>query len=286
MTTHGRQPLPFPRPRPLVGMVHLAPLPGSPGFGGSMPAVVERALRDARVLVEAGLDGILVENFGDVPFHPGPVPPETVAGLALAVARVREVVGDLPVGVNVLRNDPRAALGIASATGATFLRVNVHAGTMWTDQGPLVGTAHETLRLRGRLAPQCAILADVHVKHATPPPGEELEDAARDTWHRGLADALVVSGPGTGLPTDPERLTRTVRAVPGAPVWVGSGVSPETLPGLWPRASGFIVGSWMEEGGRSGGPVDPARARAMTAAADALRASAGDASAPGPVTGP
>lgn len=266
----------------MVGMVHLGPLPGSPGFRGTIEAVLEGAARNAEILVAAGVDGIMVENFGDVPFHPGPVPPETVAGLTLAVARVRRVSGGLPVGVNVLRNDARAALGIAAATDAAFIRVNVHVGTMWTDQGPMVGMAHQTIRLRELLAPACAILADVHVKHATPPAGEDLADAARDAWYRGLADALVVSGAGTGSPTDPERLARIARAVPEAPVWVGSGVSPETVPELWPSAAGFIVGSWLEEGGRPGAPVDPDRARALVAAVDALRGTSADSSASGP----
>lgn len=275
MTRRASVDLPFRRSRPVVGMVHLAPLPGAPGYQGDMARVLERAAADADVLAAAGMDGILVENFGDVPFYPGPVRPETVAALACAVTRVRAVAGTLPVGVNVLRNDPRGALAVAAATGAAFIRVNVHAGTMWTDQGPIVGSAPDTIRARDVLAPACAVLADVHVKHAVPPAGEDLCEAASNTWHRALADALVVSGSGTGSPTDPDRLQRVARAVPEAPVWVGSGVSPDTLADLWPNADGFIVGSWIEEGGQAGAPVDPSRARQLVAAADALRAGEG-----------
>lgn len=273
---HGdRVPLPFPGDagarRPVVGMIHLPPLPGAPRHTGGMGPVLEAVEADARVLSEAGVDGIMVENFGDVPFHPGPVPPETVAALAVAVARAREVAGELPVGVNVLRNDAAAALAVATATGAGFIRVNVHVGTMWTDQGGLTGRAWETLRRRRALHPGCALLADVHVKHATPLPGEVLEDAARDCWHRGLADALVVSGAGTGRRTDPERVGRVADAVPGAPVWVGSGVDAGSLPALWPRARGFIVGSCLQENGRAGSRVDPDRAARFMEAVDQLR---------------
>lgn len=271
MSPEARRTLPFASTRPVVGMVHLPALPGAPGHARGMVRLLERARRDAEALAGAGVDGIMVENFGDTPFHPGPVPPESVAGLALALVRVREAVGDLPVGVNVLRNDARAALGIAAVTGAAFIRVNVHVGTMWTDQGPMVGQAHDTLRVRGSLAPSAAILADVHVKHASPPPGETLEEAARNTWHRGLADALVVSGAGTGAPTDPKRVARVAAAVPAAPVWVGSGTSPETLEALWPHTAGFIVGSWMQEEGTPGRAVDPDRARRFMAAVEALR---------------
>ncbi len=103
----------------------------------------------------------------------------------------------LPVGVNALRNDARAALAIAVATGAHFIRVNVHTGSMFTDQGLIEGAAADTLRVRAALDTRVAIMADVHVKHASPPAGADIADAASDAWHRGLADALIVSGIGT-----------------------------------------------------------------------------------------
>ena len=144
--------------RPLVGMVHLLPLPGAPRWDGSMSAVIGRARADAAALAAGGFHGVMVENFLDAPFHPAAVPAETVAAMAVIVDRVREECG-LPVGVNVLRNDAYAALAIAAATSARFIRVNVHTGAMLTDQGWLDGRAHETLRTRLRLAPDVAILA-------------------------------------------------------------------------------------------------------------------------------
>jgi len=207
----------WPESKPLIGMVHLLPLPGSPSWAGSMDAVMDRALADATALTRAGLDGVLVENYGDVPFHAGSVPAETVAAMSAVVARVVDAVS-APVGVNVLRNDARAALGIAAATGARFIRVNVHTGVMWTDQGVIEGRAAETLRARRSLGADVAILADVDVKHATAPPGLAPEDAAADAWHRGLADGLVVSGVATGAPTDPGLAKRVGAAVPDATV--------------------------------------------------------------------
>ena len=268
--TPPRVPLPFPQRPALVGMVHLLPLPGAPGWGGSFEAVLEAVAEDVATLHRAGVDGVLVENFGDVPFVPGPVGPATVAALTRAVALARSLT-DRPVGVNVLRNDPEAALGIAAATGAAFLRVNVHTGTMHTDQGPLVGRAHTTLRLRASLDGPCAIWADVHVKHATPVPGESLEAAARDTWERGRADALIVSGSGTGRRTDPNCVERVREAVPDAPVWVGSGVDPENVSGLPRGVAGVIVGSSIQVDGRPGGRVDPTRASRMVEEVRRLR---------------
>ncbi len=256
-------------PHPLlVGMVHLLPLPGAPRWAGSMERVLDRARRDAEALAEGGADAVLVENFGDLPFHPGPVPPETVAALALSVLRVRETVGaGFPVGLNVLRNDARAGVGIAAASGASFLRVNVHTGSMFTDQGLLEGRAHETLRERTRLAPELRIVADVHVKHASPPAGSSLEEAARDAAHRGLADVLVVSGSGTGQPTDPERVRRVAAAAPETPVWVGSGVAPGHAAALVAAgARGVIVGTALHREGVAGGGIDPLRVRELAAA--------------------
>jgi len=255
-------------PRGVIGMVHLLPLPGSPGWGGSMSAVLERARADARALAAGPVDAILVENYGDTPFHGGSVPPETVAALTAAIQVVGEV-ADCPLGVNVLRNDPAAALGIAAATGCRFIRVNVHTGGMYTDQGWIQGDAARTLRLRQLLAPDVAILADVLVKHAVPPAGLSLERAARDSWERGGADALIVSGAGTGEPTDHADIATVRRALPDAPILIGSGATAETAAAALEAADGVIVGSALQENGRAGMGVEAARVRRFIDAARA-----------------
>jgi uncharacterized protein len=251
--------------RVLIGMVHLIPLPGAPRWGGSMDAVVSRALEDAAALEAAGFDGLMVENYADVPFYPDRVPPETLAGITLCVREVARS-SRLPVGVNVLRNDAEGALAVAAVTGARFIRVNVHTGVMVADQGTLAGRAHETLRLRARLGADVAIFADVGVKHAAPLGGIHIGQAAEDTYRRGLADALIVSGTGTGKATDPVRVDLVKAAVPEAPVLVGSGVTPQSVAEILAVADGAIVGSSVERDGIGGNPVDPERARALTAA--------------------
>lgn len=230
-----------------------------------MAEVLRRAVSDARALADGGIEAILVENYGDIPFYGRQVAPETVAAMTRAVAAVRSAV-DGVVGVNVLRNDAHAGLAVAAATGAAFIRVNVHTGGMYTDQGWLEGRAAETLRLRERLAPGVAILADVLVKHATAPAGLTLEEASRDAWSRGLADALVVSGAATGMATDLDGVRRVLEAVPDAPVLVGSGVSAATVRETLRAAHGAIVGSALAERGEAGRPVEPARVRALVRA--------------------
>lgn len=256
----------WPGIKPLIGMVHLLPLPGSPRWAESMDAVMERALGDAEALAGGGMDGVLIENYCDVPFHADSVPPETVAAMAAVVARIVDSV-TVPVGVNVLRNDARAALGIAAATGAGFIRVNVHTGVMWTDQGVIEGRAAETVRARRSLGMDVAILADVDVKHATAPPGLSPEDAAADAWHRGLADALVVSGVATGAPTDPGLAKRVGAAVPDASVLVGSGVRPDTVAALLDVCGGVIVGTALTVDRRAGTGIDPERVLQLVSAA-------------------
>jgi uncharacterized protein len=246
---------------PIIGMVHLRPLPGAPAFDG-MGAVLEAARRDAEALADGGVDAVLVENYGDVPFHPDRVPPETVAAMTRAVVAVREAAG-LATGVNVLRNDARSALAVAAATGASFIRVNVHTGAMLTDQGWISGRAHDTLRERTRLGVEVAILADVLVKHAVAPAGLDVADAARDTWERGLADALIVSGTATGHPVPMARLVAVRAAVPDALLIIGSGLDDGNAGDLSPLAGGAIIGSAFQQDGRAGGGVDPDRVRRL-----------------------
>ncbi len=250
----------------LVGMVHLSPLPGSPRFGGSMDAVTEDAVHRARILTEAGFPALMVENFGDTPFFGGSVPPVTVAAITTCVLAVRAACS-VPTGVNVLRNDAVSAISVASATGAEMIRVNVLSGSMYTDQGVISGRAAEVARLRRALGVETRVWADVFVKHAVPPPGLSIEQAALDTWERAGADALIVSGPGTGRATDPERLERVRAAVPDAPLVVGSGATAGNLGDLAGLVDAFIVGTALEEGNVPGADLDPGRVEAFTASA-------------------
>lgn len=253
----------------VIGMVHLMPLAGSPRFGGDLPAIYDLALRDAMALAEGGVHGIMVENFGDVPFFPGSVPPETVAQMSVIVARLREALagGGLPMGVNVLRNDGLSALAVAQASGASFVRVNVLCGARVADQGVLQGIAHDLLRKRASLgAGAIRIFADVDVKHSAPLAGREvaLEDDVADTLIRGLADALIVSGSGTGKKTDPDHVRRVKLAAGAtAPVFVGSGITAETVEAFLTHADGFIVGTAFKRGGRVDEPVEVSRVREL-----------------------
>ncbi len=219
-----------------------------------MEPVVRGAVADARTLAEAGFDALMVENFGDAPFYADAVPPVTVASMARVLTEIGNAVS-LPAGVNVLRNDGVSALSIAAAVGAPMVRINVLSGSMFTDQGLISGRAAEIGRLRAALAPDVLVLADVHVKHAVPPPGSSIDRSAADLWERGGADALVVSGSGTGGAIDLVE-ARAVREAVDAPIVVGSGATGDTVDDLAKVADSVIVGSALKRDGDTALPVD------------------------------
>ncbi len=249
--------------KPLVGMVHLPPLPGSPrDVGMSMKGILAQAVADAGALAEGGADAVMVENFFDAPFAKQHVPPHTVAALTRAVGAVREATS-LPLGVNVLRNDARAAIAIAHVCGAQFVRINVYVGAAVTDQGLIEGAAREAVLYRRELGADVALWADVFVKHAAQLGQSALEDAAKDAALRGMADALIVSGAATGAATSPDDVRRVKSAAPETPVLIGSGFDAQTGPALLAHADGAIVGTSVKRAGRVEEAVDDERVRQL-----------------------
>ncbi len=263
-------------------MVHLAPLPGSPRYGGDLSAVKAAARADTEALVAGGVGAVLVENFHDMPFWPDAVPPVTVAAMAVITADLRRHHPDLSLGVNVLRNDARAALSIAAAAGADFIRVNVHCGAAVTDQGLIQGQAQRTMRLRRELdldarhGRQVAILTDLRVKHARPLAERPLVDEARDLRRRGLADALILSGEATGAPADPQQLAAVRAALPDCPLLIGSGMSPANVAVFAEHADAYIVGSALQRPVDEGRPVAEELTAEFVAAVSAAHSSGKD----------
>ena len=253
----------------LIGVVHLLPLPGAPRHRASMADIIKAAVADAVAYERGGAHGIFIENFGDVPFTKSAVAPETLAAMTAAGCAVRAAV-KLPVGFNVLRNDARSALALCAACGGDYIRVNVHSGAMLTDQGLIEGDAYHTLREKARLAPKAQIFADVHVKHAVPLGDWSLEDAANDTLERGLADALIVSGVGTGKAADLNDVKRVRAACPHAKILLGSGVNLENVKSFLQVADGVIVGSSLKRDGKLSNPVDAKRVAALVKAVEKI----------------
>lgn len=255
--------LPFQK-RALIGMIHLPALPGAPDYEGNLSKIAQTAAKEAQLLADCGFDAIMIENFFDAPFYKTNVPAETIAALTRCALAARDAAPKLPLGINVLRNDGISALAIALAVDAQFIRVNVLTGAMVTDQGVIEGCAAELLRHRKALEAPIAILADVDVKHAAPLAPLDPAQSARDTLYRGHADALIVSGTGTGQPTDPATLAAVQSAVPQAKVLIGSGITAENLHLF--DAYAFIVGTALKENGQ----LSAQRCKAIRQKADAL----------------
>lgn len=245
----------------VLACVHLAALPGAPRFGGALEAVYAQALNEARLFERHGVDGLIVENFRDKPFYPQHVPAETVAAMAAVTREIRNAV-QIPVGVNVLRNDGEAAVAVAAAAGAQFVRINVHMGAIVSEQGIIQGRSHETLRLRERLKANVLIFADVGVKHGAPLADRGLGAEAKDMTERGNADALIVSGELTGSETKLEDV-EIAGAHSSLPILIGSGATPDNIARMAGKVRGFIVGSYFKKDGKGENAVEEARLAAF-----------------------
>ncbi len=248
----------FGKKNPIIGVVHLLPLPTSARWGGNLKTVIERAEQEATALAAGGVDGIIIENFFDAPFTKERVDPATVSAMTIVIDHIMNLVM-LPIGINVLRNDARSALAIASCVGASFVRVNVYTGVMATDQGLIEGNAHEVQRYRREIGSDIAIFADVLVKHARPLGTPNLTTAVKDTIERGLADAVILSGWATGLPPSVEDLELARSAANNTPVIVGSGANWENIGDLISCADGVIVASSLKRNGDIKETIDPSR---------------------------
>ncbi|MGC9502104.1 photosystem I biogenesis protein BtpA [Baaleninema sp.] len=248
----------FKTPNPIIGVVHLLPLPSSPRWGGSLKAVIDRAEREAAALAAGGVDGIIVENFFDAPFTNSRVDPAVVSAMTSIVERLRGIV-TIPIGVNVLRNDAHSSLAIATCVGAKFIRVNVLTGVMVTDQGIIEGCAHDLMRYRRELGSDVQIFADVLVKHAQPLGTPSLTLTVRETIERGLADCVILSGMATGMPPSLEDLELAKHAARNKPVLIGSGATWENISELMQAADGAIVSSSLKRHGNIEAPIDPIR---------------------------
>jgi membrane complex biogenesis BtpA family protein len=258
--------------KPIIGMVHLWPLPGAPGYNEyGMETILDHAQRDAEALLAGGVDGLIVENMWDLPYYVGAdVQLEAVAAQAVAARKIKAM-ADVPVGVNVIHNGWQAELAIAVAAGLDFMRVCILTGARLWDTGDLdAGCAADLLRKRKELgAEHLKLFADVDKKHSLPFPGLDLETHIEWTeFYR--ADALIVSGRMTG---DAPPLDKVRRAKEAAtqPILMGSGTNADNIAGFLQYADGAIVGSSLKVDGVMENPVDGARVRRYMEAVQGVR---------------
>lgn len=288
----------FAKSKSVIGMIHVGALPGTPRHGESLAAITDRAVEEAGVFVEHGLDGIIIENMHDVPYVCGQVGPEIVAAMTAVGLAVREKIlasasshrpaiaarsatkdsgtrTGIPLGVQILAAANRAALAVAHAIGADFVRVENFTYAHIADEGLMpTAEAGPLLRYRRQIgAERVKVVADVKKKHSSHAITSDvsLAEAARTTEFCG-ADGVVVTGVATGEPTRPEDAA-TVRESVSVPVWIGSGLTPENLPALWPHADVFVVGSYLKVDGLWSNALDAERVERFLGTARRLRES-------------
>jgi membrane complex biogenesis BtpA family protein len=256
----------FPSGKPLIAMAHLPALPGTPLYDADagMAGVVEAVGSDLDVLVDAGFDAVMFCNEGDRPY--------SLAAGYEGVAALTRVVADLaprgrPFGVDFLW-DPRAALAVAAATGASFMR-EVTTGVYESDMGMWNTDAAGLLRERRRLgADDVAVFMNVTPEFASQIGRRTLGEMARSAVVSSLADAILVSGPMAGAEPDLEAVREAKEAVgEEAPVLVNTGAKSSNIAAFLEVADGAIVGSDLKRDGYTWNPVDPDRVRRFLEAA-------------------
>jgi hypothetical protein len=257
----------FGRAKVVIGVIHCLPLPGAPDHDGRpMAEIVDHALDEAERYRAAGVDGLIVENHGDIPFlKPDDIGHETVAAMSVLVHRVRAAAG-LPVGVSVLANGALPGLAVAAAGEAGFIRVNQWANAYVANEGFVEGPAAKALRYRARLgAKHVRVFADVHVKHGAHAitADRSIEELARDNefFH---ADAAIATGQRTGDAATTAELA-TIKGATILPVLVGSGVTAGNVGDILSVGDGVIVASSLKRDGVWWNGVDPDRAAAFMA---------------------
>ena len=258
----------FKNRKPVVGVIHVGALPGTPASQFSVDELTELAAREAALYRDAGVDAVAVENMHDVPYTRGSVGPEIVAAMSV-VARAVKSEAKLPTGVQILAGANTEAMSVAHAAGLDFIRAEGFAFAHVADEGLIESSAAELLRFRRHIgAERVRVWADVKKKHSSHAITADVplgETAAAVEFMR--ADAVIVTGGVTGEPPRIEDV-REAKSRCRLPVLLGSGVTAENVAEFYDAADGFIVGSYFKEGGLWSNTVDPSRVERMT---DALR---------------
>lgn len=265
----------FQQKKPVIGMVHLRPLPGSPLYepaGMGMDKIIRTAVEEAKMLEACGVDGVQVENMWDIPYLPGrQIGPETVAALAVGVYEVRKQVS-IPVGAECHMNGACQALACAAAAGAQWIRVFEYCNAFISQSGYIEAAGGDIARKRSQWkAEQIAFLCDVNVKHGSHfiIHDRSVAEQAMDIEAQA-GDAVIVTGFDTGMPPTAEAV-KECKQKTSLPILLGSGLNLENAAQLMACADGAIVGSYFKEEGNWKNPVDEGRAAAFMKEVQKLR---------------
>tara|TARA_B100000700_G_scaffold299012_1_gene365498 strand:- start:12 stop:773 length:762 start_codon:yes stop_codon:yes gene_type:complete len=238
-----------------IGVVHLKALPGSPSYENNLSEIYKSALEDSTALQNGGVDSIIIENFGDIPFTKDSISKLTLAHFTNIAKELSDSL-NIDIGINVLRNDGESALSIADSINANFVRINILSGTMYTDQGIIEGKANKLIKLKNSLSNNIEIYADVFVKHAVPPIGYTIENQTEELLLRAGADKIIITGDGTGKEINFEQLEKLREIVPKGQLAIGSGVNESNIENYKNIADILIIGTGFKVDQNIAKPID------------------------------
>ena len=238
-----------------IGVVHLKALPGSPSYENNLSEIYKSALEDSTALQNGGVDSIIIENFGDIPFTKNSISKLTLAHFTNIAKELSDSL-NIDIGINVLRNDGESALSIADSINANFVRINILSGTMYTDQGIIEGKANKLIKLKNSLSNNIEIYADVFVKHAVPPIGYTIENQTEELLLRAGADKIIITGDGTGKEINFEQLEKLREIVPKGQLAIGSGVNESNIENYKNVADILIIGTGFKVDQNIAKPID------------------------------
>ena len=249
----------FTTSKPIIGVIHVGALPGTPGNYQSVAELVDSARDEAVAYRETGVDGLIIENMHDVPYLRGEVGPEIVAAMT-AIGREVKIASALPVGIQILAGANIEAIAVAHAAGLDFIRAEGYAYAHVADEGLIQSSAGKLLRYRKMIgATGVQVWADIKKKHAAHAITADvsLGETAETVAFMG-ADSVIVTGSVTGKPPSIEDV-HEAKTHCDLPVVLGSGISEKNIEEFYPHADGFIVGTSFKEDGHWAKPVDAAR---------------------------
>ncbi|MEM9821793.1 MAG: BtpA/SgcQ family protein [Bacteroidota bacterium] len=253
----------FPQPKSIVGMIHLAPLPGTPAFRGSSQEVIDLAMQELSAYLEAGIDALIIENMHDVPYLKNEVGHE-VSSLMSIIAYEMKRRSQLPCGIQVLAAANQAALAVAKAAHLDFIRAEGFVFGHLADEGYIDANAGALLRYRKMIgAEEIAVFTDIKKKHSSHQLTSDIdlvETAKTAAYFR--ADGLIITGSSTGRAADLAEI-KAVKQACSLPVLVGSGINLANLEVYMEQADALIVGSWFKKEGHWANSLDTDRIKRL-----------------------
>lgn len=261
----------FRQPKPIIGMIHVGALPGTPAARQSIAEIIATAVYEARLYRHGGVDGAMIENMHDTPYQRGGVGPEIVAAMTL-IAQAVKAESSLPTGIQILAGANLEAMAVAHAANLDFIRAESYAFAHVADEGLIEASAAPLLRYRKLLgAERVQVWADIKKKHSSHAITADIGlGTMAETVEFMRGDAVIITGNVTG---DPPRLADVTEAKAHCrlPVLLGSGVDSENISAFYPVADGFIIGSYFKADGHWANAVEAARVERFMQVVQKLR---------------